>query len=87
MKIFKIKSRWTKWIPLGNFSYAGTDYITFAKKNKANGMLKFKTKKVNGFFGSMGHVHSILPVNLIDTKKAWGQLSTTKEVGLSKTNQ
>lgn len=75
MKIFKTKSKWTKWIPLGNFSYAGTDYITFVKKNKVTGMLKFKTKKVNGFFGSMGGVHPILPAKLIDTKKAWDEIT------------
>lgn len=75
IKRFKIKSRWTKWIPLGNFNYGGTDYITFVKKNRANGLLKFKTKKVNGFFGSMGGVHPILPTNLIDTKKSWDDIT------------
>lgn len=45
MKIFKIQSKWTKWIPLGNFNYGGTDCITFVNKNKVNGMLKLKTKK------------------------------------------
>ncbi len=69
-----IKKKYTKWKPLGNYSHAGVDYIVFVKRNLKNSMLKFKTRRVNGFFASAMSVNSILPMNLIDVQKAWNEI-------------
>lgn len=61
---------YTKWIPLGNYSYAGTDYIVFCRKRKDNGMMSFKTKKANPSHFN----HSYIPIALINTKEAWDQI-------------
>jgi len=66
--------KYTKWYPLGNFSYGGKEYITLVKKNKKTGMLKFKTKRVNGWFFDAGYTHTFLPSNLIDVQKSWDDI-------------
>jgi hypothetical protein len=58
----------TKWIPLGNYSFDGSDYIVFVRGNKKTGSMCFKVKKVHGMTYC---TNSILPLSLIDTKKQW----------------
>lgn len=60
----------TKWIPLGNYCYAGTDYVVFTRKNLKNGILDFQVKKVQRFNFSTG----ILPYSLIDVKEQWNKI-------------
>lgn len=72
------KKKYTKWIPLGNFSHDSCDYMTFVRKNLITGMLGFKTKKVNGWLTDFSCVSRVLPNNLIDTKKAWGEIQNAK---------
>lgn len=52
MKIVKIMFRknYTKWKPLGTMDFQGKEYVTMIRKNKKNGMLQFKTIRINGFF-------------------------------------
>lgn len=71
-------SKKTKWIPLGNFSFGGKDYITFTRKNLKSGMLYFKTKRVNTWFGFFPLVNSVIPRNLIDVKSAWEQITNER---------
>lgn len=78
------KKHYTKWKPLGKFTFSGKEYITLIRKNRKTGMLKFKTIRVNGFFGAMGYVNTFLPSNLIDTQKAWNEaISRFLSVGIS----
>lgn len=75
-RIVKIMFRknYTKWKPLGTMDFGGKEYVTMIRKNKKNGMLQFKTIRINGFFGAMGCVHSFLPRTLIDTQKIWDEV-------------
>lgn len=67
-----MKSRYTKWIPLGNYNHAGKDYIVFVRRCLKTNMLHFKTKTAhNSMSASFGFCDSILPTNLIDVKAAW----------------
>ena len=61
--------KYTKWIPLGTYSYGYTDYIVFVRKNLRNGMMQFKTKTAAGNFTMYKHI--FIPVDLIDTEAAW----------------
>ncbi|KKN74636.1 hypothetical protein LCGC14_0388380 [marine sediment metagenome] len=62
----------TKWIQLGNYSYAGCDYVVFVRGDKKTGLLDFKTKKIqNWVYGS----YSILSTDLIDVKKQWEEIT------------
>lgn len=70
-----IKKRYTKWIPLGGFTFGNNEYVTFVRKNIKTGMLRFKTKQVNGWFGSMGCTNPFMPDNIIDTAKAWEEIT------------
>lgn len=63
-------SNYTKWIPLGNYSHAGSDYIVFVRKNIKNGMMQFKTKIANPSWFS----NRFLPIAMIDVKKAWDEI-------------
>jgi len=69
----------SKWIPLGNFSHGSSDHITFVKKNFKTGMLYFKTKQVNGWFGAMQCYSNFVPSGLIDTKKQWEYISNLEQ--------
>ena len=69
------RKNYTKWKPLGTFDFGGKEYVTMIRKNKNNGMLHFKTIRVNGFFGAMGCVNGFLPRTLIDTQKAWDEVT------------
>ena len=62
------KSKYTKWIPFGNYSHATNDYIIFVRKNLRNNMLSFKTKRVQAWIDSS---NCAVPYDLIDVKKAW----------------
>lgn len=68
------RKNYTKWKPLGTMDFQGKEYVTMIRKNKKNGMLQFKTIRINGFFGAMGCVHGFLPRTLIDTQKAWDEV-------------
>ena len=68
------KKKYTKWQPLGNYEWDGTDRIVFVKKNLKTGMMKFKTRKVNSYLGAMSCLNPILPSALIDVKKAWEEI-------------
>jgi len=63
------KNYYTKWIPLGNFNFARTDFIVFVRGNKKTGLMQFKVKSVNR---RSGHCNNpILPPTLIDTSTQW----------------
>ena len=66
-----LKKRWTKWLPLGNFNYAGVDFIVFVKANRKTGMMRFKTVRVNSRNRFSNNVHQILPADLISVRKQW----------------
>jgi len=62
----------TKWIQLGNYSHAYTDYVVFVRGNKKTGMMEFKVKKVHAWTMCTG---LILPANLIDVRKQWEEIT------------
>ena len=68
------KKRYTNWTPLGSFDFQGKDYITFIRKSKKDGMIHFKTKRVNKPFGVNNCVNNVIFKNLIDTEKAWSKV-------------
>ena len=68
------KKKYTKYIVLGNYSFADIDYIVFVRKNLKNNILDFKTKRVNGF--SSGCVNKVLPRDLIDTKTQFNLITS-----------
>lgn len=71
MTIFK--KRFTKWIPLGAYSWANnTDYIVFVRKNIHTGMMQFKTKRVHAWWANK---NPFFP-KLIDTQKAWDEITS-----------
>lgn len=69
------KKRYTKWVAFGNFRYGSYEYITFIRKNLKNGLLQFKTKRVNGWLGVMSCTNPFMPTNLIDTGKVWDEIN------------
>ena len=65
------KNRFTKWIPFGNYTWAGSNcYIVFARKNVKTGMMQFKTKLIHSWWRNK----SPFVPNLIDVKKSWDEL-------------
>lgn len=68
------KKRFTQWIPLGNFTHGSYGYVTFVRKNIKTGMLYFKTKRTNGWYGVMRCTNPFMPHNLIDVKSAWEKI-------------
>ena len=64
--------KYTKWIPLGNFNWDGTDYIVFVRGNKKNGLLSFRNRPVNHRMG--GCTNSIIPNTLLDVKLQWDKI-------------
>ena len=71
------KKRYTKWVALGSFSFTNYDYVTFIRKNLKNGLLQFKTKKVNGWFGVLGCTSNFMPTSLINTQKVWDDVNNS----------
>lgn len=69
------KSNYTKWIPLGSFSFQSKDYITYVKKNLKTGMMKFKTKRVNTFLFDSGCVDNVFTHNSINVQEAWEEIT------------
>lgn len=69
MTIFK--SNYTKWIPLGNYSYNNKDYLVFCRKNIKNGLIYFKTQSVHGWRIS---ANRLLTNDLINTKEQWDKI-------------
>lgn len=63
------KNNYTKWIPLGNFNFAGTDFIVFVRGDKKTGLMDFKVKSVNHRIG--GCQNPIFPGVLIEVRKQW----------------
>jgi len=72
------KRKLTKWIPLGKFCHGVTEHVTFARKNLKTGMIYFKTKQVNGWFGAGICTTPFMPHDIIDTQKAWDELNDAK---------
>ena len=70
------KKRFTKWVALGSYNFAGTDFVTFCRKNTKSGMMQFKTKRVNGWIGTGICRNSFLPPTLIDTQRVWNEITT-----------
>jgi len=70
------KKRYTKWCALGSFTHLSYDYVTFIRKNLKNGLLQFKTKRVNGWFAVMQCTTPFMPSNLIDTGKVWNEVNS-----------
>lgn len=66
------KRKLTRWIQLGTFEFARIEYMVFVRGNKKNGMLYFKTKRVNGFWNNL--VQPIGVAQLVDIKKQWAEL-------------
>jgi len=60
-------------MPLGNYSWAGVDFIVFVRRNMKNGLCQFKTIRVHTRF-RLDLVPNVLPSTLIDTRKAWNEL-------------
>lgn len=69
------KKRYTKWVALGHFTYGRYDYVTFIRKNLKNGSVRFKTKRVNGWFLVHNCTNTFMPKTLIDTKKVWDEIN------------
>lgn len=66
------KKRWTKWMPFGNYTWAGnTCYMVFVRKNLKTGMMQWKTKMIHSWWRSK---EPFVP-NLIDVKEAWEEIS------------
>ena len=66
------KKKYSKWIALGKWNWDGKEYVVMARRNLKNGMLKFKSVRVNSHF--WGYSYPVLPNDIIDTKKAWDEL-------------
>lgn len=65
------KNKWTKWIPFGNYTWAGnTCYMVFVRKNLKNGMMEWKTKMIHSWWRSK---EPFVP-KLIDVQKAWEEI-------------
>ena len=74
MAIFK-KSKFSEWIPFGNYVFGATEYIVMARKNLDNGILQFKSIKAQT---SLYH-NRYIPANLIDVKKQWELLNPSNK--------
>ena len=66
------KRNLTKWIPLGNYTFGGTDFIVFVRGNTKTGMLFFKVKSVHPW---KWFTEKILPIDLIDVRKQWEEIN------------
>lgn len=65
MKLFK--RQFTEWIPLGIHTHGYVHYLVLVRKNKSNGMLQFKSRRVQ-----KSHYCGIfIPYDLIDVKTQW----------------
>ena len=63
------KKKYTKWIPLGEYEFAGTQCLVMVRGNKKTGELYFKTKIVNKSpLFRASHPIGKLP---IDVKEQW----------------
>lgn len=66
------RKRYTDWIPLGVNTFGDTHHVIMVRRNLKTGMMKFKSKRVQGFH----HHKSFLPHNLIDVQKQWDLITT-----------
>lgn len=65
------KKNYTKWIPLGSFTHIA-DYVVMVRKNKNNGMLQFKVKRMHGRL-MFGNCEPFFRAK-IDTQAAWDEI-------------
>lgn len=68
--MFKRKN-YTKWIPLGINTFARVQHVIFVRRSLDNGLLQFKSKKVQK--GIM-YKNPVLPIDTIDVKKQWNKI-------------
>ena len=61
----------TKWIPLGEYDFGGSQYVVFVRGNTRTGELFFKSKWVNRRLS--GLVNPIGSLG-IDVKKQWEEI-------------
>ena len=64
------KSNYTKWIPFGVNTHACQHYMVFVRKNKKNGILQFKSKKIQTSF----YNGSFVTHDLINVKDSWDKI-------------
>ena len=68
--MFKRK-RYTKWIPFANYKWVNShEMIVLVRKNKKNGMLQFKTKRIN----ETDYIGLFIKDGLIDTNKVFQEV-------------
>ena len=70
------RRKFTKWIPLGNYKWAGSkEMVCFVRKNLKTGMMEFKTKTMNTYpLFKYAHDGLFIKDDIIDTKKAWEEI-------------
>lgn len=72
------KRNYTKWIPLGIFTFDGSQFIVFVRGDKLSGEMFFETKKVNNRKGTYNScVSPIMTHDTIDVKKQWEEITKT----------
>ena len=59
-----------RYEPLGHYNYLGRDYIVFAKRKK-NGLVVFKTKRMQGLFNDQ---ERFFPHDIINVEKQWEKI-------------
>ncbi len=66
-------AKYTKWKALGSWGFGGVQYLAFVRKNKKNGLMQFKTKRMHGkrFSGVCDNYFRAS----IDTQKVWDDIS------------
>lgn len=66
------KKRYTKWIPFGNYTWAGIkSYMVFVRKDKKTGLMQFKTVRIHSWWALK---EQFVP-KLIDVEKAWEEIT------------
>lgn len=65
----------TIYEPLGHYSYADTDYVVFARRKK-NGIVQFKTRRVQGF---LKFKSQFIPHGIINVKDQWEKIINAVE--------
>jgi hypothetical protein len=63
--------KYTKWIPLGEFTFSSTQSIVMVRGDKKTGELFFKTKQINRNLWGFNHPIGKLP---IDVTTQWNKL-------------
>lgn len=63
--------KYTKWIPLGEFTFSNKQYVVMVRGNKKTGMLYFKSCRVNKSFYDLCYPVGKLPV---DVSAQWDKM-------------